>query len=183
MDTTQYYVEKWELVDELDERYSRDYYISNHGRIKSICRTTKKVFYLKGAKTQGYIYLTIRTKDRSKRRFIYVHRFMAQKFIPNPDPEVYVWVRHKDGNLLNNILPNLEWIRKVDAGKGVNHMRVRREKPNAKLTAQKVQVIRQWAKTTRLSLIAKKMGVSVTQIKRVLSGENWADVEDREIAK
>ncbi len=183
MDTTQYYVEKWVKVAELDERFSKDYFISNQGRIKSICRKTGEYRFLKGQRSQGYKTLTIRPRDKSFTLYFYVHRFMAQKFIPNPDPEKYIMVRHKDGDLLNNILSNLQWITQADMGKSINHKNMRIVKANAKLTPQKVQVIRQWAKTTRLSLIAKRMGVSVTQIKRVISRENWADVEDREIAK
>ncbi len=178
-----HFTEKWAKVEKQDYNFPRDYYISNKGRIKSVCKTTGDAYLLKGSIINHYKRLTIRTIGKTKRLDFYVHRFIAEQFLPNPNSEVYVWVRHKDGNLLNNAITNLEWIRKSDAGKTINHQRVRKEKPNAKLTAQKVQIIRQWAKTTRLSLIAKKMGVSVTQIKRVLSGENWADVEERTIAR
>lgn len=44
----------------------------------------------------------------------YIHRLVAETWIPNPEslPEV----NHKDGNRLNNLVSNLEWVsRKTNA--------------------------------------------------------------------
>ena len=42
-----------------------------------------------------------------KMRFFYVHRIVAELFVPNP--EGYKFVKHKDGNRFNNDATNLEW--------------------------------------------------------------------------
>lgn len=34
---------------------------------------------------------------------------VAKACIPNPDPDRYKYVRHKDGNVMNNQASNLEW--------------------------------------------------------------------------
>ena len=42
-----------------------------------------------------------------KMTFLYVHRIVAELYLPNPDNLQYV--RHKDGNKFNNHVDNLEW--------------------------------------------------------------------------
>jgi hypothetical protein len=43
-------------------------------------------------------------------KIIYLHRYLAEKHIPNPDNKCCV--NHKDGNPSNNSLDNLEWVSK-----------------------------------------------------------------------
>ena len=47
-----------------------------------------------------------------KGKITYVHRFLAEKYIPNPDN--LPCVNHKDGNPSNNSIENLEWTTRRD---------------------------------------------------------------------
>ena len=44
---------------------------------------------------------------KKKYTFHYVHRLVAEVYLPNPNN--YEYVKHKDGNRMNNHVSNLEW--------------------------------------------------------------------------
>ena len=54
---------------------------------------------------KGYLYVDLYNKGKKGRFFI--HRLVAQAFIPNPQNKPYI--NHKDGNPKNNCIDNLEW--------------------------------------------------------------------------
>ena len=53
----------------------------------------------------GYYMTSFRINK--KKKYIRLHRLIAETFIPNPD--VLPMINHKDGNKLNNSIENLEW--------------------------------------------------------------------------
>ena len=60
-------------------------------------------------KENGYHQVTLQNKIGGvKPKLYYVHRLVAEHFLPNPDnlPEV----NHKDWNITNNHISNLEWV-------------------------------------------------------------------------
>ena len=85
--------------------YEGLYQVSNWGRVKSIKfgkeRILKQHINIKG----GYYYVCLLKNGKHKN--YYVHRLVAEAFIPNSYnlPQV----NHRDENKLNNNVDNLEW--------------------------------------------------------------------------
>ena len=55
----------------------------------------------------GKGYLSVDLWKDGKRHRKYVHRLVAEAFLPNPENKPYI--NHKDGNPHNNFVNNLEW--------------------------------------------------------------------------
>lgn len=78
------------------------FWIDNTGRLRN--EQTKR--FLKGGTNKGYHFYSLYFKG--KQYVLYTHRAVAEYFIPNPDNLPIV--HHIDGNKLNNIYTNLQWI-------------------------------------------------------------------------
>lgn len=95
------------------------YYVSRQGKVvcdlgkgmrRDIIKEYKPVpFYeIKPRPTKnGYMRVCMRNDESNKRQDKYVHRLVAEAFIPNPDNKKYV--NHRDCNRGRNCLSNLEW--------------------------------------------------------------------------
>lgn len=75
------------------------YYVSEDG---FVYRNGRKI----GTYTHNYPSVVVRYEDGSYRTH-YIHRLVAEAYIPNPECKAYV--NHKDGNRHNNAVSNLEW--------------------------------------------------------------------------
>lgn len=74
-------------------------------------KTKKK---LKPFVNNGYYRINLYDSENS-RKTLYLHRLIAETYIPNPNnkPEV----NHIDGNKLNNSIDNLEWVDRIENSK------------------------------------------------------------------
>lgn len=86
-------------------RYARDYFISNWGRVYSY-RSDK---YLK-PRPSPWGYAQVCLSMNGERVWAYVHRLVAEHFIPGEDEGLEV--NHIDGDKLYNNEINLEWVTK-----------------------------------------------------------------------
>ena len=86
--------EEWKYI-----KNSNEYEISTLGNIRRNGRNLKI--------SDKPIYKIIRLKLDDKYKTYYIHRLVAETFIPNKDKKEFV--NHIDGNKHNNSVSNLEW--------------------------------------------------------------------------
>lgn len=86
--------------------YEGHYQVSNLGRVKSNTHSNhKKTKILKNIPRNGYLSVIL-CNEKSKKN-VFVHRLVAQCFVPNPENKPIV--NHIDGNKSNSCADNLEW--------------------------------------------------------------------------
>lgn len=85
----------------------KGYKVSRNGEVFSM----KQNRYMSPS-DNGYGYLFIAFNVNGKSVYRYIHRLVAEAFIPNPENKEQV--NHIDGNKYNNCLENLEWVTSLE---------------------------------------------------------------------
>lgn len=109
--------------------YEGRYQVSNFGRVKSLTRKcwngykwwTQPGRLLKlGSQKSGYLFVDLLDGHNHAHKFR-VHRLVAEAFISNP--RNYQQVNHKDENVKNNHVDNLEWCTALYNAHYGNHLK------------------------------------------------------------
>ena len=102
-------MEIWKDIPDFEGLYQ----VSNVGRVKSLPRkdsmgrTVKEKILKSPRNSSGYKSVSLHDKKNNKKKFISIHRLVADVFLSND--EKYPCVNHKDNDRSNNNVDNLEW--------------------------------------------------------------------------
>lgn len=99
--------EEWKNVKDYENKYQ----VSSSGKVRN--KITNKILK-HGLNKQGYHRVNLYNESGMKSKF--VHRLVAQAFIPNPENKSEV--NHIDEDKTNNNVNNLEWSTRQD---NINH--------------------------------------------------------------
>ena len=163
--------------------YENLYQISNFGRVKSFPRngTGKEIKILRPRVTQ-FGYLRVYLYKNNRKKFVAIHRLVAEAFIPNPEnkPEV----NHKFGVKFDCYFENLEWTTKAENNEHSIKMGLPKfgvERAVSKLNSEQVRWIRNnykpYDKKYGITAMAKKFNVGTSTIMRVINGKTYKNVE------
>lgn len=155
--------------------YDGYYKVSNYGRVKVLphivnrgfCMVTCQEKILK-PRIKNNKYLFVRLSNGSKRtsKEKYVHRLVAQAFLPNPEKKSEI--DHIDGDKINNIVTNLKWATRMENVHNPNTI--------CKNTALKVSIMSRdgmyYKEFSSLTSASKELGVPLSTL-------SWAKGEQK----
>lgn len=149
------------------KNYENLYQISNFGRVKSFAKHFHKEKILTPILANGYYQIGIR--KNSIRKYLKIHRLIAEVFINNPYNKPCI--NHKDGNKLNNDIDNLEWVTHKENIRHAINIGLRLswsgdKNPRNKLSKKDVDFIRKSSINTKdLSIMFNVSDVNIYDIK------------------
>ena len=174
------------------------YQVSNFGNIRSLDRIVKKtneISYIRKGKPciqskNNLGYMTVGLTVNNVKVNKYVHRLVAEAFIPNPNN--YPQVNHIDCDKTDNRIHNLEWCtnsqNQIHATKnGLNKLHLYRvaysgeENGRSLLTKEQVLEIKQKYIPYKYSAkkLSKEYNVSESCITHILNNTSWKKISTK----
>ena len=161
--------------------YEGLYQVSNLGNVKNKIQPYLKQekIYKKFSNSNGYLFVGLR-KDK-KRKFKYIHRLVAEAFIPNPNnlPQI----NHKDENKQNNCVNNLEWCtNKYNQNYGTKNQRIpEKNKLSHGIPVYCVELDRVFRSAKEAAEFVGRSGTNITVVcrgkERTCAGYHWRYAE------
>lgn len=149
-------MENWKPIKDFE-----DYLASDLGNVYST--KSNKQMHLTKTKN-GYMHINL-SKGNKKHGF-YVHRLVANAFIPNP--ENLPQVNHKDEDKSNNGISNLEWCtNRYNQNYGTSNKR-RSEKLKSRQTGNKILCLETGVAFPSIKEAGKVMGLCASEISRMV---------------
>lgn len=156
--------EIWKPVKDYENLYE----VSNFGKIRSLKKNKLKTEQLS---KNGYSVINLYVGKSIKRE--YLHRIVAQAFIPNLDNKPQV--NHIDGNKQNNHVENLEWVTSNENLKHAYKMGLRLPS-SQNITLEQVKYIKQNPKNLSRKQLAKELNISYWSICNIYQGRTFKEV-------
>lgn len=164
------------------EGYEGIYEVSSLGRVKSLPRPYRKKELILTPTSNGTGYLIVGLRKDKRLKSLLVHRLVLQAFDPVDSPKELEG-NHKDFNVTNNRLDNLEW---VTTQENRDHFWSSGRKPDAtkttgeshhlsSLTDEDVIRFRTIHKETGCSVngLAVANGVPESTMRLIIGGKTW----------
>lgn len=174
--------ELWRPVVGYEDYYS----VSNCGRVMATSnpKRTNVCEKLLSLKTSNKGYSTLGLCIHKNRKDVFVHRLVAEAFIPNPENKPYV--NHIDSNPSNNKVENLEWCthsENMQHAWKFGNAKAMHEKdeihPNSKMDEDKVREVRRLYYEEKMGQIdiAKMFNVNKNNISAIITWRTWFYVD------
>lgn len=129
-------------------------------------------------------YLAYKLCREGTEKTMSAHRLVAQAFIPNPDNLPVV--NHKDGNTINNVVDNLEWVthrQNVQHAYDTNLIVVTwigEDHPRSTYTTDQVEEIcRMFASGIKPKDIVKSTTLEYQKLFRIYNRDNWKEISNK----
>lgn len=155
------------------------YFVSENGSVYSI--HNNKIKRMTPQKQKHGYYLVHLHKD-GKSYYKWLHRMVAECFIPNPfnKPEV----NHKDGDKNNNTASNLEWVTSKENIQHAFEMNLRKngeESSNASITEKDAINICKMLESNMYTMkeISEIIGCTYAIIFQIHKKQTWVDVSNK----